>query len=110
MKTQEQLKREIMGRVYMGYFLRRVWSFGSLRLAVILGSVIGIVSSVSIRHVIQNMPNPTDVPAAYNFMSVAFQKTELAVQLSLFAVIVVGVMTIVSMVRNRSNEHQFVSN
>ncbi len=101
MKSSEQLKREIMGRVYMGYVLRLVWSFATLRLAVILGSVVGIVSSVSIRHVLQNMPSPTNVPAAYNFMSSAVLNTELAVQLSLMAIIVIGLFTIVQMVRNR---------
>ena len=100
MKTQDQLKKEIMGRVYIGYALRRVWSFTTLRLAVILGSVIGIVSSVSIRHVIQNMPSPTDVGAFYNFFSFAILNTQFIVQLSLIGVVFVGFATIIQMTRS----------
>ncbi|MEK7567841.1 MAG: hypothetical protein AAB513_02900 [Patescibacteria group bacterium] len=101
MKTPEQLKREIMGRVYMGYAIRRVWSFAMLRFAVFAGAIAGILSFVSIRHVIQNMPNPTDFNASYGFVSVAIKNTEFAVQLSLLAIFTVGVFTAVQMLKGR---------
>ena len=106
MKTKEQLQREIMGRVYMGYALRRVWSFTMLRLTVIMGSLVGILSFVSIRHVIANMPNPTNLGASYNFVTSALAHTELAVKLSLLAIITIGLFTIISLLKQRMSTQQ----
>ena len=94
-----------MGRVYTGYFLRRVWSFTSLRFAVIMGALVGILSFVSLRQVLKNMPNPLDLDASYSFMTSAIQNTEFAVQLSLGAIIALGVMTVATMLKNRRMQH-----
>ena len=101
MKSQNQLKREIMGRVYMGYVMRRIWSFATLRFAVFAGAVIGILSFVSIRQVFINMPNPTDLSASYSFVSVAVKNTEIYVQLSLLAILAVGIFTVVQILKGR---------
>ncbi len=86
----------------MGYFLRRVWSFAMLRFAVIAGALTGILSFVSIRQVFINMPNPTDINASYSFISVAVKNTEIYVQLSLLAILMVGIFTVVQILKSRN--------
>lgn len=83
MKTQEQLKMSIMGRVYMAYAMRRVFHSSTLRALLSVGSLAGVLSFVSVLNVLKNMPSLTNTGALYEFSVTALQKTEFAVQLSL---------------------------
>ncbi len=83
MKTQEQIKMSIMGRIYTAYFLRRVFRSSTLRAFLSVGSLAWMFSAVSILHVLKNMPSITNTSALYNFSVTALTKTEITVQLSL---------------------------
>ena len=82
------LKKNIMRRVRFIYFLRRVFSAVSLKLALAAVFLVGIASFVSVRDVIMNMPDPWSVSEFLNFTFDAFIKTETMVQIFALATFV----------------------
>jgi hypothetical protein len=83
MKTQEQLKMSIMGRVYMAYAMRRVFHSTTIRAFLSIGSLVGVLSFVSILSVLKNASHMGSVSDLYIFSMTAITKTGLEVQLSL---------------------------
>ncbi len=83
-----QLKKKIMRRVYLTYFLRKV--FNPLAIKVyLLASFIGFITvQVSLANVFANMPSVVNIGALYRFSVSAFLNTEFAVQLLSVGVLV----------------------
>ncbi len=74
----------IMGRVYMAYAMRRVFRSQTIRAALSVGSLVSILSFVSVLNVFKNMPSPTRPGELYNFSLSALSSTELGVQIAFF--------------------------
>lgn len=89
MKTSDQLKMSIMGRVYVAYALRRVFHSSTVRAVLSVGSLAWIFSVVSVLNVLQNMPSLSNADALYTFSVTALSQTELTVQISLLVFLVV---------------------
>lgn len=85
MKTQEQLKMSIMGRVYMAYAMRRVFHSTTIRALLSIGSLAGVLSFVSILSVLKNISQMGSLSDLYTFSMTAITKTGFEVQLSLIA-------------------------
>jgi hypothetical protein len=84
MRTQQQLKMSIMGRIYVAYTLRRVFRSSTLRALLSVGSLLWIFSAISIAHVVKNMFAVATSGGLYDFAVTALSKTDITVQLSLF--------------------------
>lgn len=73
-----------MGRIYMAYALRRVFRSSTLRATLSVGSLLWILSVVSVLHVAKNMLTTLSSPSdLYTFSVTALSKTEFTVQISL---------------------------
>jgi len=76
----EQLKKKIMRRVYITFFLKKVFNPVAVKLYTLTVFLGVSVSFVSFGSVLANMPRVTDIVALYNFSTSAFFNTEFAVQ------------------------------
>jgi hypothetical protein len=75
------LANNIMKRVRMIFLMRRlVTPFAFLSAAVVI-----LVSTVSVSHVVQNMPTLVDVQAVVKFFALAFAHTDVVVKSALVA-------------------------
>src|SRR4051794_20817110 len=84
MKTQQQIKMSIMGRVYMAYAMRRIFRSSTLRALLSVGSLLWVFSVVSVLNVIKNLIAGATTPSSfYNFLVTALSKTDVTVQLSI---------------------------
>lgn len=100
----EQLTKRIMRRVYALYLFRQLTQGVSLRATLLLLSLGGLLSSVSIGNVVRNMPNLSDVSGIVSFYASALAETNIAVQFLTFLLIVSAmflVRDIVASIRNR---------
>ncbi|HYF10468.1 MAG TPA: hypothetical protein VD967_02580 [Candidatus Paceibacterota bacterium] len=79
------LKNRIMLRVYALFALRFALSPLGLRALGLLAAIFTISLSVSVRHVLRNMPAPYDLPALLAFHTEAFLNTSLLVQVATLA-------------------------
>lgn len=76
-----QLKKKIMRRVYLAFFLRRMASPLAVKSYMLVAFLGFLVSQVSVSNVAANMPRVTDIAALYRFSLGAFLNTEFIVQL-----------------------------
>ena len=90
MNTNEQLKKETMGRIYMIFFMKKLYGRVAIKIYALAGLVLLQSWLVSIKNVITNMPAFTDLSAMYNFYSYAFLNTQMPVQVALVASFAVG--------------------
>lgn len=81
------LKNRIMLRVYALFALRFALSPLGLRALGLLAAIATILLSVSVRHVLMNMPAPYDLPALLTFHTQAFLHTTLLVQAATLAAV-----------------------
>lgn len=102
-KTNTQLKKKIMRRIYLTFLLRKVFNPVTLKvytLAVFYGF---LATKISLNNVIENMPNITDIGALYNFYTYAFLNTEFTVQVLLVGVIIAALSVFKDVVKNYLN-------
>lgn len=76
-----QLKKKIMRRVYLAYFLRKAFNPLTMKAYLIVSFAGFIASQVSLANVVANMPSVTNISALYLFSTSAFLNTEFAIQL-----------------------------
>jgi len=89
-RINEQLKKKIMRRIYLTFFLRNVFNHLTVKLYMLTVFFGVSVSFVSFGSVFANMPRITDIGALYNFSASAFLNTEFVVQI-LFTGIVIAI-------------------
>ena len=90
------LANEIMKKVRRIFLLRRLAAPGAF--LVIAAAVVG--STVSVSHVIANMPTLADVGAVMQFMVAAFAHTDVVVKSALVAGVVFLVLTLKGLVES----------
>lgn len=83
MKTQQELKTAIMGRIYTAYAMRRIFRSSTVRAFLSVGSLAAIFSFVSVLNVIKNLMNIGSPSALYDFSVTAISQTEAGVQFAL---------------------------
>ncbi len=100
-----------MGRIYMAYFMRRVFRSQTVRTVLSIGSLVAIASLVSILSVIKNMPSIEHPRAFYNFSVSAFSNTEMSVQIALLALLSALMWYAVDLMRRLTptNSHSRIS-
>ena len=81
---------EAMKRVRRIYVLRRL----AAPFVVCLGSIVVIVSTVSVMSVLENMPNLFDIQAVAKFFVAAFAHTDIVIKSALVAGIAFLIMTL----------------
>ncbi len=79
-----------MGRVYMIFFMKKLYGRIALKTYALIGLVLLQSELVSVKNVIANMPAVTDISAVYRFYSYAFFNTHIAVQVAVVASLAVG--------------------
>ena len=79
------LKNRVMLRVYALFAMRFALSPFGLRALGLLSAILTISLSVSVRHVLMNMPAIYDLPALITFHTEAFRHTTLIVQTATLA-------------------------
>jgi len=79
-RINEQLKKKIMRKVYLTFFLRKVFNPMAIKLYMLATFLGTSVSFVSFGSVLANTPRITDIGALYSFSTSAFLNTEFAVQ------------------------------
>ena len=97
----QNLKRQIMGRVMAAFYLRR-YGTTFINLVIFVGASVATLKSVSVGQVLTNMPSPTNLDASYNFFTSAVVNTELAVKISLLVITAILFSYAVSLVRRGS--------
>ena len=78
-KTNSKIKQNVMRRVHAVHTMRLIRDIG-FSLVVFTGSVYAIGREVWVARIFQNMPSPSDIPAALSFFFSAFLGTHLIVQ------------------------------
>lgn len=86
MSENTHLTRRIIRRVRTVYYTRMLLSQEALKLYALFMLLIGLVSTVSVREVIANVPDE-GLGALYNFVLFAVVHTELVVQLMLAGIL-----------------------
>ena len=76
----QSIRREVMRRVYVVFFLRKVAKPLAIKGAFAVGFVAYAAALVSVRNVFWNMPSPAELLSFAKFIVSAFANTELAVQ------------------------------
>ena len=84
------LQNKIMRRVLIIHSLRRLISPIMIKLYVITGLFVAVVSKISLPDVIQNLPKASNFDAQVNFFSTAFAHADSAIKLALISVIVLA--------------------
>lgn len=84
----KKLKNRIMRRVYLRFFVRKVFAPTPVKLYIVASFVGFIVSRVSIGNVIENTPQVFNIGAFYNFSVSAFMNTEFVIQVLSVGVII----------------------
>ncbi len=80
-KAMTLLAHEIMKKVRRIYVLRKF----ALPALFFLGTLFVLISTVSVSHVIANMPTVSDIQAVINFFVAAFAHTDVVVKCALVA-------------------------
>lgn len=101
-----QLKKAVMRRVYAVYIVRRLFSGVMLRFYALLALFGGLMSVVSVRDVIANMPGQGLI-AVYDFFAYATIHTEAIVQVILFGGMTIALWTLHDAIRSISNVELF---
>ena len=96
-----------MLRVYALFALRFALSPLGLRVLGLLAAIATISLSVSVRHVLRNMPAPYDLPALLTFHTQAFLHTSLLVQVATLVALALAIFTMRDTVRLSSGRLSF---
>lgn len=88
---QQNSNKRIMRRIYAIYLWHRLINPMMLKVYVVIAFVAVLSASVSISHVIANMPAVTNFSEWYQFNIAAFNHTELSVKVLLASVIMLGI-------------------
>ena len=87
----QSMRREVMRRVYIIFFLRTVVKPFAMKAAFLMVLAASGTIFVSIQQVWGNMPSPAKIAAFIKFVLSAFQNTEFAVQALSLALVVLAV-------------------
>jgi hypothetical protein len=110
MQQYSSLHRQVMRRVYAVYLYRIATSVTALRLYATVFFAAVLTTSVSISHVVANMPAVTDVGAWYQFNVAAFSHTELSVKFLLVSIALLALWLLRDFVRGAvKNTHSVIS-
>lgn len=107
MKKNSILKRNIMTQVYVIYTLRKVFSMAGASFMLTTFSLFEILTSVSVRHVLANMPSLTRPSEVVTFHYLAFQHAGHIVQMSLltlFVAVTLYASTLIREITSRGEE------
>lgn len=104
--SDAELRTKIMRKVYVMFIMRKLTS-PFARVAAFFAIILGLASSVSLPHVIQNALNAHGIPALTNFVLSAMLHTTLSVQLFLFLAAFIVLWSITDLVRKPSHAPQF---
>lgn len=96
----EKLTKQIMGRVYAAYVLRRIFNSSTLRFAVGVAAFSEITALVSWGNIVGNMMN-VGVNGMYTFTTYAIMHTGRLVQVCLLVLMAVTFMQITHLVKMR---------
>jgi hypothetical protein len=105
MKSEQELRRKIMRRVWGMYALRQLTS-PRVRLALFGVALFVLLSSVSFTHVFQNILNTNSLPGFVNFWLVAVAHTSAIVQIFGTLALMLMLWTLRD-IFSRSNQNQF---
>lgn len=89
-----------MKRVHRMYYLKKALSPLALKLYGAALIVAALVSLVSVRDIIANMPSLASISDMYLFLSVAIMHTETTVQLALAVFILLAALSVRDAIRN----------
>ena len=103
MKTEQQITKNIMRRVYGVYFMRQLWK-PSTRLAAFFAVFAVVASSVSMPNVIANALHTSNFTA---FALSAISNTTIYVQLGVLIAGLIVISTLVEAVRPRSHAEMY---
>lgn len=92
--TNQELKNNIMRRVYVIFFLRKLTSLFAIKVSALALLFVSANFLVSVRDVLINMPDMQHLNAVYHFYLSAFLHTELPVQLLIVAVLTLFVFIV----------------
>lgn len=101
MQDNHNLRRRIMRRVYAIWFAKKLLSPKAVKAYIFTGLVVQVLGVVSVRSVIANSPSLFDIPHTSQFLGNAFVNTDVVVQLSLSALILITTWTFYDMFRRR---------
>lgn len=99
----DKLQKQIMGRIYAIYLLRKVFSLTALKIVVAIFALYELYAVVSWSNVLANMPKLTDFKSTYTFFSSAVSNTEIMVQLSLAMLIVLTFNLAMRLLKKNNN-------
>lgn len=88
----EQLKNKIMRRIYIQFFIRKIFSPLLVKLYVMVSFLSFIVANISVGNVVANSPSIFDVNSVYNFSLSAFINTEFIIQILSVGVLMVIIL------------------
>jgi hypothetical protein len=92
MTNSQNLKKEIMRRVYFIFAIRKLITPFNLEIAGLAFLSAAIVAEVSIKHVLMNMPRLTDLPQVYQFSVSAFINTRFITQVAVVAMLALSII------------------
>lgn len=95
----QSVKREVMRRVYVVFFLRKVVKPFMVKMGSVAALVLAATAFVSVQNVLGNMPSPAEFAAFGKFMLSAFLNTQLIVQAITLALAVLAVFAIRDLTR-----------
>jgi hypothetical protein len=101
-----KLKKKIMRRVYFIFFLRKISSSFSLKFYTLASFITFLILNVSLKNILRNMPNITDITALFNFSISAFTETEVIVQFFSIGVIIITTLLLKD-ISKIYNTHEF---
>ena len=93
------ISNNVMKKVRVIFWARRLTSRRALECYVLLASTLGLFSFVSVPHVIANMPSVIDIVHLSGFMLAAFAHTNLLVQITLSIMVLVFLLTLFDFVQ-----------
>lgn len=101
-----------MRRVYLAYAVRTVFSQRAVRFipfALVFIELTPFLPFVSLNHIISNMPNITNLKSLYSYQVSAFMNTELVVQVSFAALVIVLVSYVYSVISSIFSQNHFLN-
>ncbi len=107
MKTDLEIRKHVMRRVYAIYLLRQL-SRPFIRVSALAIGALALMASVSVPDVLVNVSGVSDTVGFAKFILAAFAGTEMLVQSAVLLVSVVGLWSFADLVRNFTHTPQRV--
>jgi len=105
MTANTQLKNNIMRKVYMAFWARKLSSSLAVKTYALIAFVGIMAIQVSMKNVFLNMPNTFDIAAIWRFSASAFANTELIVQALAVGAIASIVFVAKELMKNTFHQH-----